>query len=336
MPRSRGQPGPGRPWRRRATLALLPALLAAPALAQPPRWPQRPITLVNPFAPGGSTDLTARAVAELLGEALGVPVVVENRPGGGTSIAATMVAGAKPDGYTLLAGSPSLAINPALQPGLTPRDPQRELAPIGTTYASAYVLVVGSALPIHDLDGLLAAAKAEPGAMNFASSGIGATNHLALELFCHLAGVEITHIPYRGAAPALLDLRSGRVQGMFAGATEIGALVREGVLRPLAVTSLQPVPQFPEVPTIAARLPGFDVTVWQGIFAPAATPPEVLAVLEAALLRVTRGETLSARLREQGVRVTPGGAGDLRRLLAEETARWGQVIRTAGIRLEQP
>jgi tripartite-type tricarboxylate transporter receptor subunit TctC len=322
-----------RPWRRRTTLALIPALLAMQAQAAP-RWPDRPITLINPFAPGGSTDLTARAVAELLGQELGVPVVVENRPGGGTSIAATMVAQSKPDGYTLLAGSPSLAINPALQPALTPRDPQHELAPIGTTYKSAYVVVVGSALPVQNLAGLIAAAKAQPGRMNFASSGIGATNHLALELFRSMAGVDITHIPYRGAAPALLDLRSGRLQGMFAGATEIGALVREGVLRPLAVTSLDPVPQFPEVPTVAATLPGFDVTVWQGLFAPAATPPEVLAVLEAALLRVTRGEVLPARLREQGVRVTPGGAGELRRLLAEETAKWSGVIRAAGIRLE--
>jgi tripartite-type tricarboxylate transporter receptor subunit TctC len=322
-----------RPWRRRTALALLPALLAMHARAAP-RWPERPITLINPFAPGGSTDLTARAVAELLGQELGVPVVVENRPGGGTSIAATMVAQSKPDGYTLLAGSPSLAINPALQPALTPRNPQRELAPIGTTYKSAYVVVVGSALPIHDLAGLIAAAKAHPGTMNFASSGIGATNHLALELFRSMAGVDITHIPYRGAAPALLDLRSGRLQGMFAGATEIGALVREGVLRPLAVTSLDPVPQFSEVPTIAATLPGFDVTVWQGLFAPAATPPEVLAVLEAALLRVTQGEVLPARLREQGVRVTPGSAEELRQLLAKETVKWGGVIRAAGIRLE--
>jgi tripartite-type tricarboxylate transporter receptor subunit TctC len=312
---------------------MLPALLAMHARAAS-RWPERPITLINPFAPGGSTDLTARAVAEMLGQELGVPVVVENRPGGGTSIAATMVAQSKPDGYTLLAGSPSLAINPALQPTLTPRDPQRELAPIGTTYKSAYVVVVGSVLPIQDLAGLIAAAKAHPGTMNFASSGIGATNHLALELFRSMAGVDITHIPYRGAAPALLDLRSGRLQGMFAGATEIGALVREGVLRPLAVTSLDPVPQFPEVPTVAATLPGFDVTVWQGLFAPAATPPEVLSVLEAALLRVTQSEVLPARLREQGVRVTPGGAEELRLLLAEETVKWGGVIRAAGIRLE--
>jgi tripartite-type tricarboxylate transporter receptor subunit TctC len=312
---------------------MLPALLAMHARAAS-RWPERPITLINPFAPGGSTDLTARAVAEMLGQELGVPVVVENRPGGGTSIAATMVAQSKPDGYTLLAGSPSLAINPALQPTLTPRDPQRELAPIGTTYKSAYVVVVGSVLPIQDLAGLIAAAKAHPGTMNFASSGIGATNHLALELFRSMAGVDITHIPYRGAAPALLDLRSGRLQGMFAGATEIGALVREGVLRPLAVTSLDPVPQFPEVPTVAATLPGFDVTVWQGLFAPAATPPEVLSVLEAALLRVTQSEVLPARLREQGVRVTPGGAEELRLLLAEETVKWGGVIHAAGIRLE--
>jgi tripartite-type tricarboxylate transporter receptor subunit TctC len=322
------------PWRRRAALGLLPALLAAPALHAAGRWPDRPLVLINPFAPGGSTDLTARGVAELLGQELGQPVVVENRPGGGTSIAGTLVALAKPDGYTLLAGSPSLAINPALQPTLTPRDPQRELAPIGTTYKSAYVVVVDASLPIHSLSELIARAKVDRGAMNFASSGIGATNHLALELFKSMAGVDITHIPYRGAAPALLDLRSGRLQGMFAGATEIGALVREGVLRPLAVTSLEPMPQLPGVPPVAATLPGFDVTSWQGIFAPAATPPDVLAVLEAALLRVTRGDALPYRLREQGVQVAPGGAEELRLLLAEETQKWGAVIRSAGIRLE--
>jgi tripartite-type tricarboxylate transporter receptor subunit TctC len=321
-------------WRRRAALSLLPALLAAPAVHAAGSWPERALMLINPFAPGGSTDLTARAVAELLGQELGQPVVVENRPGGGTSIAGTMVALAKPDGYTLLAGSPSLAINPALQPTLTPRDPQRELAPVGTTYKSAYVVVVDAALPIRDLPELIRRAKADPGAMNFASSGIGATNHLALELFRSMARVDIAHIPYRGAAPALLDLRSGRLQGMFAGATEIGALVREGVLRPLAITSLEPMPQLPGVPTVAATLPGFDVTSWQGIFAPAATPPEVLAVLEAALLRVTRGDALPNRLREQGVQVAPGGAEELRLLLAEETRKWGAVIRAAAIRLE--
>ncbi|WP_431285811.1 Bug family tripartite tricarboxylate transporter substrate binding protein [Humitalea sp. 24SJ18S-53] len=319
---------------RRAMLASgVLASLASPALAQA-NWPTRAISLVNPFPPGGSTDLTARAVADLLGRELGQTVIVENRTGGGTSIAATAVAQARPDGYTLLVGSPSLAINPALQPNLTPRDPQRELAPIGTTYKSAYVLVVHTELPVRDVAGLIALARARPGALNFGSSGIGTTNHLALELFRSLGQVDVVHVPYRGAAASLLDLRSGRVQGLFSGGTEVGPLMREGVIRPLAVTSLTTFPLFPDVPPLAETLPGFDVTFWQGLFAPAGTPPAVLERLEAALLRVTRGAELPARLSEQGVQVTPGGAAELQRLLAAETEKWGRVIRTAQIRPE--
>ena len=319
---------------RRAVLAIAGlGALASPAVAQT-AFPARGITLIQPFPPGGSSDLTARAVAELLSRELGRPVVVDNKPGGGTSIASTFVTQSRPDGYTLLVGSPSLAINPALQPSLTPRNPQRELSPIGTTYRSPYVLVVNAALPAANIAELVALARAQPGTLNFASAGIGSTNHLALELFRSLAGADLVHVPYRGSVASLLDLRAGRVQGYFGGSTEVGPLIREGAIRALGITSVDRLATFPDVPALAESLPGFEVNFWQGLFAPAGTPPEVIATLEAALLRVTRGGELSAKLSAQGVQISPGGADDLRRLLATETEKWGRVIRAANIRLE--
>lgn len=324
-------PRPGR----RLILALAASpLLARGAASQEAGYPTRPITLINAYPPGGLTDTTTRALAERAGRELGQPMVVENRPGGATSPGNTAVSAARPDGYTLLMGSPTLAINPALQPALTPRDPQRELAPIATGYRSPLILHVHPSVPATTLAEFIAHEKAHPGQMNYGSSGIGAVNQLAMELLRTRAGLDLAHIPYRGGAPALLDLRAGRLQAMFSAALEAQPSVFEGATRAIAVSSAERLALFPAVPAVAETLPGYDVAFWQGLFAPAGTPAPVIRRLEAAMAAATGDGTLTARLAEQGVTLAPGGADHLAALLARESEIWSRLIRDAGIRPE--
>lgn len=317
--------------RRRAALAL--PLLALPAAAQE-AFPSRAIAVVSGYAPGGVTDITSRAVAERMGRELGVPVVVENRVGAATAVANNTVAQARPDGYTLLMGTSTLAINPALQPSLAPREPMRELAPIGMVFRTAFVLHVNAGLPVQNVAELIAWAKAHPGQLNFSSSGTGAVNHLAQALFARRAGIEVTHVPYRGGAPALLDLRAGRVQAMFSAVLEALPSLRDGGTRGLAISSAERAALLPELPPVADTLPGFDAVFWQGLFAPAATPAPVLAKLGTALRAATEDPELRAKMAEHGVVITTGDATVLGRTLAEETAMLGTLIRDANIRPE--
>ncbi|MDO9710251.1 Bug family tripartite tricarboxylate transporter substrate binding protein [Paracraurococcus lichenis] len=318
--------------RRRALLAA-PALLPAAARAQAPEaFPARAITVMSGYAPGGVTDITSRAVAERMGRELGVPMVVENRAGAATSVAGTAVAGSRPDGYTLLMGTSTLAINPGLQPSLTPKEPLRELAPIGMVFRTAFVLHVHPALPVRSTAELVAWCRANPGRLNFGSSGTGAVNHLAQALFAQRAGIEVTHVPYRGGAPALLDLRAGRIQAMFQAVLEALPSLRDGGTRGLAISSADRSGLLPDLPPVADALPGFDVVFWQGLFAPAGTPAPVLARLEAALAAATQDGDVRARMAESGVTITTGDAAALRRTLEAETAMWGALIRDAGIR----
>ena len=315
--------------KRRTALGLL---LATPGLAMAqPAWPTRPITLVTGFAPGGLTDVMTRLIASRMSRELGQPIVVDNRAGGATSVASTAVARAAPDGYTLLMGASSLAINPALQPNLTPREPLRELMPIGMGYRSAFVLHVHPGLPARNVAEFVAYAKANPGRISFGSSGTGAVNHLCLELFRLRAGIEVVHGPYRGGAPALIDLRAGRIQAMFAAALEAIPAIREGATRALAVSSATRLPLLPDVPAVAETLPGFDAVFWQGLFAPPGTPEPVIARLAAALRATTEDPEVRARMAEQGVAAETGDAAVLRRVLVEDTETWGRLIREAGI-----
>lgn len=317
---------------RRTTLGLL---LATPGLAMAqPAWPTRPITVVTGFAPGGLTDVMTRLIANRMSRELGQPIVVENRAGGATSIASTAVARATPDGYTLLMGASSLAINPALQPNLTPREPLRELVPVGMGYRSAFVLHVHPGLPARTVAEFIAHAKANPGRISFGSSGTGAVNHLCLELFRLRAGIEVVHVPYRGGAPALIDLRAGRIQAMFAAALEAIPAIREGATRALAVSSATRLPLLPDVPAVAETLPGFDAVFWQGLFAPPGTPEPVIARLAAALRATTEDPEVRARMAEQGVAAETGDAAALRRVLVEDTETWGRLIRETGIQPE--
>ena len=319
--------------RRRALLAAPLALPAAPALAQE-RWPSRTITLIEGFPPGGVTDLVSRTIAERMGRELGQSVVVDNRPGAATSVALTALSRARPDGYTFGAGTTTLAINQTLQPTLTPRDPAAELAPVGLMFRTPFILHVHPSLPVASVAELIALARARPGQLSFGSPGTGSVSHLCLELFRARAGIDIVHVPYRGGIPALLDLRQNRVQAVFQGVQEALPAIREGATRGIGVSTLAPIPQAPQFPPIANDLPGFEVVFWMGLFAPAGTPAPILARAGQALAAATADPELRARMQEQGVELTTGDGEALRRLLAAETARWGEVIRAANIRVE--
>jgi tripartite-type tricarboxylate transporter receptor subunit TctC len=315
----------------RRTLPLL--ALAMPAFAQD-AYPSRTISAVTGYAPGGVTDVVSRAVAARMSQELGTTIVVENRVGAATAVANTHVAQARPDGYTLLMGTSTLAINPALQPNLTPRDPARELTPVGMVFRSPFVLHVHPSLPIHNMAEFLAYARANPGRLNIGSSGTGAVNHLSQALLVARTGVELVHVPFRGGAPGLLELRAGRIQGMFNATQEAQPVVREGATRALGVTSRTRIPTLPDVPPIADTVPGYEALFWQGLFAPAGTPPPIMARLEAALRVATTDPALVSRMAEQGVEMVSGGADDLRALLARELVSWAEVIRGQNIRAE--
>ena len=311
----------------------LPALLSATARAQE-AWPTRAITLVEGYPPGGVTDLASRAVAEPMSRELGQTVVVENRPGAATSVAATYAARAKPDGYTLVMGTTTLAINPTLQPLLTPKEPAKELDAIGMVFQTPFILHVHPGLPVSSVAELIAHAKANPGKLLFGSPGTGSVSHLCLELFRARAGIDIVHVPYRGGAPAALDLRQGRIHAVFQAVQEAATTLSDGGTRGLAVTANAPIPNYPKLPPVAETLPGFEVFFWQGLFAPAGTPAPILAKAGAALRKATDDPLLRNRLAEQGVQLISGDAPTLKERLIADTEKWGKVIREANIKLE--
>jgi tripartite-type tricarboxylate transporter receptor subunit TctC len=317
---------------RRAALAAPALLVAGSARAQD--FPSRPIAVASGYAPGGVTDIVSRAVSERLARELGQPVVVENRVGAATAVANTHVAQARPDGYTLLMGTSTLAINPALQPNLTPREPMRELAPVGMVFRTAFVLHVHPAVPARSTAEFIAHCRANPGRVNFGSSGTGAVNHLAQALLVARTGIDVVHVPFRGGAPALIELRAGRIQAMFQAVQEALPVVREGATRGLAISSAERNALLPDLPPVADAVPGFEAVFWQGLFAPAGTPPPVLARLGTALAAATGDGALRARMAEQGVDIVTGDAAQLAALLARETATWGELIRSANIRPE--
>lgn len=315
--------------------ALLAAAAVAPMTASgQAAWPTRPVTIVNPYPPGGLTDTVTRLIAERLAAEIGQSVVVENRAGGGTTIAVNAVLNAPADGHALLMGAAALAIYPSLQPNLQPREPLKVLEPIGLGYRSAFVLHVHPSLPVRTAAELIAYAKANPGRIDFGSSGLGAVNHLAVELLRVMAGIDVNHVPYRGGAPALLDLRAGRIQAMWQAVLEALPAVREGATRPLAVSGLQRVAVLPDVPPMADTVPGFDATFWQGLFAPRGVPAPVIARLEAAMKTVTADTALAERLAQMGVQLEGSTAAGLRALAERDSAMWGRVIRERGIRVE--
>jgi tripartite-type tricarboxylate transporter receptor subunit TctC len=318
---------------RLAAMAALATSRAEPSLAQTvskQAWPNRFVRLIVPLAPGGPTDFVARQIAEPLSKMWGQQVVVENRPGAGSNMANELVARSEPDGYTILFATSSLAVNRNLYRSLG-YDPVADLAPVALLTAFPFFMFVPNSSPAKSVKEFIAFAKANPGKLTLASPGTGSTPHLAGELFKRMAGIEMTHVPYRGAGPVLNDLIPGRVDVYFAS----GSLLenaRAGQIRALAVTGAKREPAAPDLPTIVeAGLPGFEVSSWQALFVPANTPPEIVAKINGDALAALADAAVKGRLEQLGYTAAGSTPEELATLLKSEIHKWGAVIKDAGI-----
>lgn len=309
-------------------------LLASSAflVAAQPVYPNRPVRLIVPYSTGGGTDIVARVVGQKLTELWGQAVVVDNRPGAGDTLGTALAVQAPADGYTLVMSSISLAFDPAIYEHL-PYDPVRDLAPVALVASQPNMLVVNPALGVTSIAQLIALAKAKPGAINYASGGVGSGPHLATELFDQMAGIKLTHVPYKGTGPALTDLLGGQVELMICVTASSAPLVKAGKLRALAVTGAQRSSFAPELPTIAeAGVPGYEFNTWYGIEAPAGTPRLVIARINADVVRAMQSPDVRARLVAQGLEPLTSTPEAFGALIAAEIAKWTKVARTIGIR----
>ena len=309
---------------------------AGSAFAQPAAYPNRPIRLIVPYPPGGGTDFFARTLGAKMSELLGQPVVIENKPGAATAIGAEAVAKSAADGYTLLLGdTATYAVNPSLYRKL-PYDPQRDLAPISLTGRFALLLVANpSALAAASLKDLIDAAKRAPGKIDYASPGPGSPHHLAMELFMQRAGVRLTHVPYKGAGPAVQDLLGGRVPVMFLDLATGGPHIKAGKLKALAVASPQRIAPMPDVPTIGeSGFPGFVAWAWQGLSAPAATPREIVARLNAEFAKAINDPAVRPRIVEAGIEPLQSTPEEFAAYARSERVKWAAVIKEGHISVE--
>jgi tripartite-type tricarboxylate transporter receptor subunit TctC len=312
-----------------AGASLVPAVRAASASD----YPTRPVHLIIGYPPGGSADMTARLTGQWLSEKLGQQFIVESRPGAATNIATESVVRAAPDGYTLLLAAPANATNVALFAQLN-FDFMRDIEPVAGIIRFPDVVDVNLSVPVHSIPELISYAKANPGKLNFASSGIGSTLHVAGELFKMMAGVDIVHVPYRGGGPALVDLMSGRVQLMFDNLPTSLEFIKAGKLRPLAVTTAARSEVVPDLPIVADFVPGYEASAWYGIGAPKGTPTGIVDKLNQAINAMLADPAAKARFTELGASLLPGSPADFARLIADETEKWGKVIKFAGIKPE--
>src|SRR5215470_9138279 len=316
-------------------IALAAAFVAAAVPAHAQSYPNRPITLVVPFPPGGSTTIIARIVADKLSDALGRPIVVDNRGGAGGSIGARQVAKSTPDGYTLLlAFSGTLAISPSMFPSAG-FDPRTDFAPVGMIGMAPSVLVVHPGVPAHSVAELIKLAKAKPGELQYGSPSIGTVNHLAGELFASMADVKIAHIPYKGTGPAITDLLGGHIAMMFAPIPAAHGNVTTGLLRPLGVTSLKRSSLLPDVPTIAeSDLPGFEVAQRSVLLAPAGTPRAIIERLNQELNAALATDDVKRRLAVEGGEPIPGPPEAYIADIEREEARWSRLVNAIGLKGE--
>jgi len=314
---------------RLSNAALVVALaLATSALAQ--TYPTRPVRMVVPLSAGGFTDVAARILAPRLSEALGQQVFVENKPGAGATIGAEVVAKSKPDGYTLLFTATPHVISAALYRNL-PYDPLKDFTAVTLVASGPYVLVVNPQLQVRTVQELIAAAKAQPGKIDYASSGNGSAQHLVSAMFASMAGIELSHVPYKGSGPAMQDLLGGQVKVSFAGIPNVMPHLRSGKLRALAVSTPKRSPDLPEVPTLAeAGVPGFDATLWAAILAPAGTPSEIVQKLYAETAKALRHPEALKAISLTGLDVSIVGPRELPAFLRAETEKWGKVARESG------
>jgi tripartite-type tricarboxylate transporter receptor subunit TctC len=297
-------------------------------------YPSKPIRLVVPYAAGGSTDTVARIVGQQLSERVGQQVVIDNRTGAGTIIGTEIAAQAAPDGYTVLMATPPLAINPALY-GKVPYDVERDFAAVTNIAGSSNLLVIHPGVPAQSVKDLIAVLKANPGKYNYGSSGVGGAGHLAMALFTSMAAVEALHVPYKGGAPAVTDLVAGRLQLMMANLTTAQPHIRAGRLRGLGVGTRVRTPLFPEMPTIAeAGVPGYEANNWNGIVVPRKTAPAIIGRLHREVLAVLNDATAKKRFTAQGLEPIGDTPAEFSQYLRHEAAKWGKLIKTAGIKPE--
>jgi tripartite-type tricarboxylate transporter receptor subunit TctC len=315
-----------------AALLLLAASLVV--AAEEAGYPTKAIRLVVPFPPGGGADILARTVMPRVAQALGKPIVIDNRPGAGGNVGAEIVAKAAPDGYTLLYGTNGThAINASLYRNLR-FDPVKDFVPVSRMTAIAAMLIVNPQVPANSVDELIRHAQANPGKVNFASAGNGTTSHLAGELLKTMTGIDIVHVPYRGGALAVTDLVSGQVQMMIDVMPNAYPLAKDGRARGLAVSSATRHPGAPELPTIAESVPGFEASAWDGIFAPAGTPAPVVARLNAAIREALEDPQIAAALRARGAQPTPNSPEAFARHIAESAEKWARAVRASGAKID--
>jgi tripartite-type tricarboxylate transporter receptor subunit TctC len=317
------------------SLAAVAIALAMMGLCHPvvaATFPDHPVRIVVPFPAGGSNDVVARFLGMKLYEVWGQQVIIDNRPGAGGNIGAEMVARSVPDGYTLLLTAPGpLAVNQSLYPHL-PFDPMADFAPVALVASVQIVLAVNPEIKATNVRELIALAKNSPGKINFGSSGYGSTNHLAGELFKKLAGIDIVHVPYRGAAPAMNDLVSGQIPMLFDNMPAIHPQALAGAIRPLAVAGASRSPLFPELPTMAeAGVPGFEASSWFGLVAPAKTPPEVMKILTDAVMKVLRDPDIAKKLADVGAEPGSLSGSEFGAYLHSEADKWGKVVKDANV-----
>ena len=314
-------------WRLAAGILL--AILPAMAAAQP--WPAKPVKIVVPFPAGGATDVVARLLGQKLGDAWGQPVVIENRSGAGGNIGAEAVAKSPPDGYTLLMTSGSIVTaNPYIYKALS-YDPAQDLVAITNVASGPQVIVVGPSVSAKDLGELIAYAKANPKKLNFGSAGVGTQTHLAAENFLYAAGIDMTHVPYKGEALALTDLMGGQIQLVTPNLGAAINLIKEGKMRALAVTSRERSPQLPDVPAAAEVVPGFENAGWFGLMAPAGTPREVIERVQRDSAKILLSDEFKASLAKQGMAPVGNTPAEFAAAIREESARWAKVIKERGL-----
>jgi tripartite-type tricarboxylate transporter receptor subunit TctC len=311
------------------------ALCAGAGWAQLPPWPAKPLRLVAPFPPGGAADLFARLVGTELAQALGQPVIVDNRPGAGGNLGAREAVNAAPDGYTLLLGTVGThAINPALY-GNLPYDTRKAFTAVAMVGSVPNVLVVNPNLPVKSVAELTAMAKSRPGKLNMGSSGNGSSIHLSGELYKHLAQVSILHVPYRGGAAALTDLMGGQIDLMFDNLPTSLPHIAKGSLRPLAVTGARRSPLLPEVPTMAeAGVRGYEATAWSGIFVPAGTPAPIVQRLHDEIARGLQSDKVKGRYRDLGADAPVMSQPEFSAFVAKEYDKWAEIVKISGARAD--
>lgn len=325
----------GKQPNRRQIIGLAAAAMSLPALAQTSSFPQRPVRIVVPYTTGGSNDVIARLLAQQLQETWGQPVVVENKPGAAGNIGASDIAKSAPDGHSLLLTNINIvSMNPGLIANM-PFDPQKDFAPITLLGTTALALVVHPSVPANNVRELIDLARKGPGRLNYASSGNGSPQHMSAEMFKAMTKTSLTHIPYRGAAPAVNDLLAGQVQVTVGVVNQLIPHIRAGKLKALGITTRKRLAQMPDVPTLdEAGVPGYESEIWLGLAAPAGTPPAIIEQINQATRKAMASADVISKLQAQGIDVMVSSPDQMRQRGLEDLKRWGDIIRTAGIKVD--